>query len=130
MDEVLYRWLMGLVVISTLVGSLLTYLWYLTLAKIAGVDRDIKGWKSVVTENGILTGIVERAFFVVAIATNMSGTAIAMVAWTVLKSSTLWASFIGKGPSEATDGKRVQVSLLASLGSMIIAMIAGKICSG
>lgn len=127
MYEVLLRWLIGLVIVSTLLGAILSYFWYRALAKLLRVKREITGWKAILTENGVLTGIIERAFFTVAIATNIGGVTIAMVAWTVLKSNTLWMAFIQK---EKYEWNRVSVSLFASLGSMIIAIAAGKICFG
>jgi hypothetical protein len=39
----------------------------------------------------------------------------------------MWGSFLKK---QEPDWNRVTVGLLASLGSMIIAIVAGKICSG
>ena len=78
------------------------------------------------TQNGIVTGLVERAFFAVAVATNLGGTTVAMVAWTVMKQDTLWKGFAG------TENERefLFVSMMASLGSMVIAVIAGKVCCG
>ena len=126
MDKVLFRWLIGLVLVSTVLGAFISYLWYWTLAKLNGVKReDITSRKTVLTENGVITGIVERVFFTVAIATGMSSITIGMVAWTALKSQTLWAAFM-----KNKEWDCVSVSILASLGSMIIAIVAGKICSG
>ena len=125
MHKVLFDWLIGLVVVSTVLGAFLSYVWYWALAKLAGVKRDLPSWKAILTENGVLTGIIERVFFTVAIATGMSGITIGMVAWTALKSRTLWSAFMKNG-----EWDRVSVSLLASLGSMIIAIVAGKICAG
>ena len=126
MNEALFRWLIGLVLVSTVLGAFISYLWYWVLAKLNGVTRvDITSRKAILTENGVITGIIERVFFTVAIGTGMSGITIGMVAWTALKSRTLWAAFI-----KNKEWDCVSVSLLSSLGSMIIAIVAGKICSG
>ena len=141
MNDVLFRWLIGLVGVSTVLGVFISLFWYWALKKIDGIIYKKVKCKTLLTEYGILTGIVERAFFTVAIATCMSGGIItAMVAWTALKSQTLWAAFSvavarvavaddNKTNNEKKD-KDIFVSLLASLGSMIIAIVAGNICSG
>lgn len=124
MNEVLFRWLIGIGLVSTVLGGVVSLLWYRLLALIFGVKRD---WKAVLTDKGMITGIIERAFFAVAIAANLGSVTIAMIVWTTLKSNTMWGSFLKK---EEPDWSRVTVGLLASLGSMIIAIVAGKICSG
>jgi len=110
--------------VSTLLGGVVLLLWYRLLAKIFGVKRN---WKNLLTDKGMITGIIERAFFAVAIWAGLGSVTVAMIVWTTLKSETIWGSFLKK---EEPDWNRVTVGLLASLGSMIIAIVAGKICAG
>jgi hypothetical protein len=125
MSEVVFRWIMGIGLVSTVLGGVLSLLWYRLLALIFRVKRD---WKALLTDKGMITGIVERAFFAVAIGSGLgSSIIIGMVAWTAIKPQTLWASLLKR---QEPDWNRVTVGLLASLGSMIIAIVAGKICAG
>lgn len=136
MSEVVFRWVIGIGVVSTFLGGVVSLLWYDLLAVIYGVEREVKGkgLKGFLKERGVITGIVERTFFAVAIGAGLNSITIAMVAWTALKSKTLWAFFSGQykatNANDKPDWDRVSVGLLASLGSMIIAIVAGKICSG
>lgn len=124
MSEVVFRWVIGIRLVSTLLGGVVLLLWYRLLAKIFGVKRN---WKNLLTDKGMITGIIERAFFAVAIWAGLGSVTVAMIVWTTLKSETIWGSFLKK---EEPDWNRVTVGLLASLGSMIIAIVAGKICAG
>ena len=124
MSEDVFRWVIGIGLVSTVLGGVVSLLWYRLLALIFGVKR---GWKAVLTNKGMITGIIERAFFAVAIAADLGGVTIAMILWSTLKSNTMWGSFLKK---EEPDWNRVTVGLLASMGSMVIAIVAGKICDG
>jgi len=137
MSEATFPWAIGNVVVSIVLGGILSLLWYCLLSWICGVEREgTTGIRDFLKKRGVITGIVERAFFTVAIGAGLSGVTIAMVAWTALKQKTLWALFSGeyKDTNASSENKpdwdRVGVSLLASLGSMVIAIVAGKICSG
>ncbi len=127
MSEVVFRWVIGIGVAAIVLGGGVSLLWYRLMAKIFGVKRD---WKRILTDKGMMTGIIERAFFAVAIAADLGSVTIAMIVWTTLKSETMWGSFLKFSKKEEPDWNRVTVGLLASLGSMIIAIVAGKICSG
>ena len=127
MTEVSFRWLIGLVLVSTLLGAILSFLWYWLVALIFGIKRELNNLKDVLIENGVLTGIIERAFFAVAIGAGLQSITIAMVAWAALKNQTFWRPY---SQGDNPDWNSVAVSLLATLGSMIIAIVAGKICSG
>ena len=123
-SEEVFRWIIGIGLVSTVLGGGVSLLWYRLLAAIFGVKRN---WEALLTDKGMITGITERAFFAVAIAAGLGSVTIAMVAWTALKAKTMWASLIN---NVEPDWNRVTVGLLASLGSMIIAIVAGKICAG
>ena len=64
-------------------------------------------------------------FFTIAIALGMGGTAIAMVAWITVKNTILWPNFARNG-----DQSQHVVSLLASFGSMLIAVVPAQVCVG
>lgn len=137
MSEVVFRWVIGIGLVSMVLGGVASFLWYELLAGIYGVEREkAKGLRDFLKERGVITGIVERVFFAVAIGKGLASITIAMVAWTTLKPKTLWAFFSGEYKTMNADDEnkpnldRVSVGLLASLGSMIIAIIAGKICAG
>ncbi len=115
---------LSIVLMLAVLGGVVSLLWYRLLAKIFGVKRN---WKGLLTDKGMITGIIERAFFAVAIWAGLGSVTVAMIVWTTLKSETMWGSFLKK---EEPDWNRVTVGLLASLGSMIIAIVAGKICAG
>lgn len=123
--EALMQWLIGLVVVSIVLGAVFSYLWYWFLCWLIGTERKLPSWpKRPIKETGQLTGIVERVFFTVAIATNMSGVVIAMVGWITIKNSILWPKFSQQEPPQAT------VSFLSSIGSLLIAVLGGQICLG
>lgn len=98
----LLRWLFSLLGVAVVGGAVVTYVWYAVLCWLLGIPRKLPVWPSrPLTETGSLTGIVERVFFAVAVATGMSGTVIAMVAWTGIKHSILWPSFtVGRSSAQ------------------------------
>lgn len=74
-----------------------------------------------------VTGVVERIFFAVAIAINLSGTVGAMVGWLALKLATNW-----NHPDWKTEPKARSFAFSALLGglvSMLFAVIGGVVCS-
>lgn len=120
------RWLVGVVGIAIIVGTVVSYLWYAFLCWLFRTDRKVPVMiKRPLEQSGQLTGIVERVFFTVAIAVGMGGTAIAMIAWITVKNLILWPGSTRNGPT--TEGT---VSLLTSIGSMLVAIVAAEICKG
>ena len=120
------RWLIGLIGIAAILGWLVSYLWYAFLCWLVKIDCKVPLLpRRPLDETGHLTGVVERVFFAVAIGTDMSGTAIAMIGWITVKNVILWPGFTHNGPSSQGT-----VSLLSSMGSMLIAIVAGEICRG
>ena len=73
-----------------------------------------------------LTGAIERLFFTLLIALNISGTPAAMMAWLALKLATNWNHPDYKDNSGARPF--AFSALLAGLVSMLTAVIAGTIC--
>jgi len=120
------RWCIGVIGISIIVGTPLSYLWYGILCSIMGIQRKLPRIPTIpLRETGQLTGIVERVFFTVSVAMDLSGTAIAMIAWVAAKNSILWPGFTKEGGSAQGT-----VSLLSSIGSMLIALLGAAICKG
>jgi hypothetical protein len=116
--EILIRWLIGLAVSLGIgyVGAATT-LWVLNSR--IGFDPSteprgpgVPAW---------ITGIIERLFFTVAVGLDISGTAIAMIGWITVKMFTD-LNRPGKPFSAAAT-----VSLLASLVSMLFALIGGSV---
>lgn len=76
-----------------------------------------------------LIGVVERTFFTLAVAYDISGAAVGMVAWITVKMVSSWNRPDRKAPSDDPE-IAVQLStaaLLASLVSMIFATAGGLI---
>ncbi len=128
----LLTWSVGLAV-SVFVGGLVTW----------GFLKILRGYTRIPKSNpdpatrGIpawFTGGVERLFFSLAVAFDLPGTTIAMVAWIVAKMAANWnrpTSDQSSDPKEAIRRARGSfTALLAGLVSMIFAMVGGLICNG
>jgi hypothetical protein len=124
-------WVVGFGLISGFLGQALTRLLRNLLMKmliswrteqnIATGDDD--PWKFVPRWLSSTTiGILERAFFCLSVAFNLSGTAIAMIAWTAAKGAIHWNRFDPKHTGSAF------VAAACSLLSMTLALIGGLVC--
>jgi hypothetical protein len=119
--ETLIRWIVGLfvalavggVVTGWFLGSLRSYL---NIARPSG--RDVPNW---------LIGVSERLFFAVIIAFNISGAAVAMMVWIVLKIIPNWELHVKLGTA---NKPLTWSSILASLCSMLFALLGGLIMRG
>ncbi len=108
----IWSWLFGLIV-SLGIGSYATpkFLDWLREGKAEARPDVVPRW---------ITGMLERGFFTVAIAFNVPGSAIAMMAWLGAKMAANW--------SRQTQDPLVGVSaLLSGLLSMFFALIGGLI---
>lgn len=74
-----------------------------------------------------LTGGLERLFFTLLVAFNVSGTPAAMVGWLALKLATNWNHPDFKDNSQARSF--AFSGLVAGLLSMSVALIGGRICA-
>jgi hypothetical protein len=74
-----------------------------------------------------LTGTLERLFFTVLLAANVSGVPTAMVGWLGLKFATNWNR--PGAPDLATSRAFAMSALLAGLISMLFAVWGGLICA-
>lgn len=72
-----------------------------------------------------LVGLVERFFFTVAVAYNLSGVIIGMIGWITVKMATNWnREGLDNHPSMALSG------LLGGLMSMIFSLLGGLVWKG
>lgn len=133
MEHTLNNWAVGLGIVSLLLGSLITYIVWLQLHAYFNAQRDKKGWQisedytQTVPLFPILAGVLERIFFTVMIAFQISGVGGAIVAWVGIKLAVGWGSVKeGKTPNRAL----AFVGLLSSLTSIFFAVIGGLICNG
>ena len=70
-----------------------------------------------------LTGVIERLFFTVAVAFELSGVATAMMAWIAIKLAADW-----NRPSTTPDTAGTLSAALGGLVSMLFAVTGGLIC--
>lgn len=121
-NEIVNQWVTGLFV-SLVIGSIVTRLFLHIVRKRIGYVKPnyalVPYW---------VLGLVEGVFFTVAVAFNLPGVVIAMIAWMVAKMAAHW----GSAESEVQPNiAAVRFSaLLGSMISLFFAMIGGLICSG
>ena len=80
----------------------------------------------------LVTGTVERLFFVVAVAFNLSGVIVAMIGWIGVKMAAHWGARTVASEQQAADSiYAIRISaLLAGILSLFCAMVGGLICAG
>lgn len=121
MVETLIRWIVGLVV-ALAIGGVVTGWFlgslrsYLNIARPSG--RDVPNW---------LIGLSERLFFAVIVAFDVSGAAVAMMVWIVVKIVPNWELHVKHGTA---NKPLTWSSILASLCSMLFALLGGLIIRG
>jgi hypothetical protein len=120
------RWVIGLV-LATFVGGVITHIFLSRLRKNiaptqASLDRPrVPAW---------ITGIVERTFFFVLVAFNISGVPTAMVGWLAVKLAANWNRRPGP-KEEEPNAKALAVSAaLAGVVSMTFALLGGLVSTG
>ena len=127
MDDLVVRWVIGLVV-SLVAGGAAAWLvlrvWR-RLPEEGGRGDGVPAW---------VMGLGERLFFTLAIAFQVPGAAVAMMAWLTVKMLTNWnrpISADGQNAAEVTTHiRRAMASLFAGLVSLTFALIGGLICAG
>ena len=123
--EELIRWAVGLLGVALIAGHFLTRWFVQYLNRKIETDEENSPWSKIPSWlRKTLIGFVERTFFTVVIAVDLSGTAIAMIGWTALKGTLYWASFKEKYPGN------VLVAIIGSLVSLLFAIIGAQICKG
>jgi hypothetical protein len=128
----LVRWIIGLGVslgIGALVtGKLVEWLRAPIEREVAEREKPLDIKRERLTIDNWLVGLIERPFFTVLVASEVSGTAVAILGWIALKMVFDWGVISWK------EGDRLARSylftaLLGNLSSMFFALIGGLICS-
>ncbi len=125
MDDIL-PWLIGLLT-SLGVGHLVVDGFLRSLRRRSGLgDKPVAHDIAVPRVAPWLTGLVERLFFTILVASGASGVPTAMVGWLGLKLATNWNH---PGWKELSTSRAFAFSgLLAGLLSMLFAYLGGLIC--
>ena len=134
--ELFSRWFFGLGVFALGLGWLFIY-FFLEIAHVhikakAGERGEQKAYDEVMKPLDVpswLVGLVERTFFTVLVAFNVSATALAILAWIALKMAFSWNIVWGERGS-ITLRSLAFSTLLANLFSMLFALVGGLICRG
>ena len=134
--ELFFRWFFGLGVFSLGLGCLLIY-FFLEIVHIhikakAGERGEQRAYDDVMKPLDVpswLVGLVERTFFTVLVAFNVSATALAILAWIALKMAFSW-NMVWREKVSITLRSLAFSALLANLFSMLFALIGGLICRG
>lgn len=128
----LVRWIIGLGVslgIGALVtGKLVEWLRAPIEREVAEREKPLDIKRERLTIDNWLVGLIERPFFTVLVASEVSGTAVAILGWIALKMVFDWGVISWK------EGDRLVRSYLftalhGNLSSMFFALIGGLICS-
>ncbi|OQX33444.1 MAG: hypothetical protein B0D91_14410 [Oceanospirillales bacterium LUC14_002_19_P2] len=119
MEFIVEPWMMGLIIVSCLLASLGSYLFYILLALITNLEK--KPFNENILITSILTGILERAFFTCLIGFGIQGVAIAMIAWITIKSQLHDKALI----DNHINVKVVYLGVLSSMGSLFFAIFGG-----
>jgi hypothetical protein len=134
--ELFFRWFFGLGVFALGLGWLLIY-FFLEIVHIhikakAGERGEEKAYDEVMKPLDVpswLVGLVERTFFAVLVAFNVSATALAILTWIALKMAFSW-NIVWREKGSITLRSLAFSALLANLFSMLFALIGGLICRG
>ncbi len=111
--------------VALIVGGLVTHAFLAGLRKYLGVSKPVSDIKGVPSW---LTGVIERLFFTVVVAYNLTGAAIGMIGWLTLKMVTHW-----NRPTPESDRTRIVnafAALLAGIISMLFAIVGGLMIRG
>ncbi len=134
--ELFSRWFFGLGIFALGIGWLSTFILLNLLQsyiKAQAAERkeekkydeftaapDVPSW---------LIGLIERTFFTILVAFNVSATAVAMIAWVAVKMVYNW-DIVWRGRENITVRSLAFSALLGNLSSMLFALIGGLICRG
>jgi len=90
-------------------------------------DKDAKLYLESLYVSSKLVGSIERLFFTILVAFNVSGTATAMIAWIAIKMATDWQRILPRG-AKLTVRSLAFSALLGNMISLLFALIGGLIC--
>lgn len=122
-------WIVGLGGVAVLVGVPLSYGSYRLFARLLGQShKPLTFVPGSTGHTGPLFGLVERLGFATWIGFEGSATGLplgAMIAWMALFGATMWANY-----RKTNQMGQFAVSVLSKFISLLIATIAGLVCSG
>jgi len=124
--DVVVQWIVGLLVVSLLIGHVVTRAFVTFLKGLINTPDPALKLEAVNIPpllRKTMVGLVERTFFTIVIAAGLTGTAVAMIAWTAIKGSLYWSHY-QKHP------EHVLTAMLGSLVSLLWAVIGAFICNG
>ena len=115
MHGLLFRWALGLSV-ALILGAVVTNIFVTRLrARIGANESGLTG------VSPSLTGLIERLFFTVIVAFDISGTATAMMGWLGVKMASNWNRTALPDPGAFS-------ALLGGLVSLFFALVGGLVC--
>jgi hypothetical protein len=130
------RWFFGLGIFALGIGWLSTFLLLDVLRSCikakAAERKEGKKYDDFIAAGDIpswLVGLIERTFFTVLVAFNVSATSVAMIAWVAVKMVYHW-NIVWRERETITIRSLALSSLLGNIVSMLFALIGGLICRG
>jgi len=93
------RWYVGFLLIALLLGE-----WIIVVLRdwLHQIDNLYLNSSPVPKKlSGQITGIIERAFFAIAVAFDAGGSAVAMIAWITVKNTAFWQNFLIDEPPKS-----------------------------
>lgn len=104
--------------------------WRNNRIKSIGKDSDVKKADSQNIQDNILsitTGVIERTFFTILVADDVSGASVAMMGWLAVKMATNW----NRIPEDTWVGRAMSMTALQSgMVSLLFALVGGLIIRG
>jgi len=124
----LWRWIVGFI-ISLGAGQLGVSILLWWVRRHLGEENDPLPGNSIIRDvPPQLVGLVERLFFTLIVAFNVSGAAVCMAVWITVKMTSTWHRLLRENNPWA--GPFALSSLLGNLVSMLFALIGGLVCGG
>lgn len=134
--EVFLRWFFGLGIFALGIGWLFTSIFLKVVRRLvsskAAERRETKRYDEIMTPLDVpswLVGLIERTFFTILVAFNMSATSVAMVGWVTVKMLYNW-NILLREREDITIRSLAFSALLGNVVSMLFALIGGLICRG
>jgi len=134
MNQSLISWLVGLLGVSLLLGTICTSVAWKAFHSFFESTAKSKKWKvkwkqaERIPRQPYIIGILERVFFTVMVAFNISGVGTAILTWMLIKMLTGWNRIAGHG--ETWRRMLAFTGLLSSMISLFFAVIGGLIVNG
>lgn len=134
--EVFLRWFFGLGIFALGIGWLFTSIFLKVVRRFvsskAAERRETKRYGEIMIPLDVpswLVGLIERTFFTILVAFNMSATSVAMVGWVTVKMLYNW-NILLREREDITIRSLAFSALLGNVVSMLFALIGGLICRG